>query len=72
MIEEDYPTELTIQDIDNLVKKFMNGDFDIKKRECFTCSKEFFPNYHDFECDECFFSRFPEKEVERFYRSFFE
>jgi hypothetical protein len=68
----DKATELTIEDIDIFVAKLMNGDYDIKMRLCFKCSKDFIPNYHDFECDECYFSKWPEEERKRFFRSFFE
>lgn len=68
----DKPTEITREDIDNFFNKLLNGDFDIKLRPCFKCSKSFFPNYNDMECDECWFSRFPKKEVKDFYRSFFD
>lgn len=49
------PTELTKEDIDAFVKSLMDGKFYIKKRSCWKCSKEFLPNYHDTECDECYF-----------------
>ncbi len=70
----DKPIELTIEDIDKFYEKLMNGEFDIKMKPCFKCGKEHFPNYghHLCECDECFFSRFPKKQVEAFYRSFLE
>lgn len=67
----DEPTELTQEDIEEFFGKLINGDYDIKPRPCFTCSKEFRPNYNSEECDECWFSRFPKEEVQRFYRSFF-
>lgn len=68
----DEPTELTLEDIDKFFEKLMNGDFDLKPRPCFTCSKEFLPNYHDLECDECHFARWPEEARKAFFRSFFE
>ena len=70
---DDAPTLLTIEDIDNFFNKMMNGEFDLKERECWKCGKNHFPNYggHLQECDECFFSRFPKEEREKFYRSFF-
>lgn len=68
---DDKPTELTCEDVDKFVEKMMNGDFDIKKRSCWECSKDFFPNYHDMECDECYFSKFPKEQVQAFYRRFF-
>lgn len=68
----DKPTELTVEDIDNFVNKMMNGDFDMKYRPCWKCSKEFLPNYDDVKCDECYFSQFPKEQVQEFYRSFFE
>lgn len=70
---DDKPTELTSDNIDKFVEKMMNGDFDIKQQECFSCGKKHFPNYghHLWECDECYFARFPKDKVEEFYRSFF-
>lgn len=72
--QSDEPTVLTCKDIDNFAEKLLNGDFDIKQKVCFNCSKEHFPNYghHLGECDECYFARFPKDKVEKFYRSFFE
>ena len=71
-MENDKPTEITISDIDNFINKIMNGDFDIKNRSCWKCSKMFLPNYHDRECDECYFSTWTKEEREAFFRSFFE
>ena len=68
---DDTLTELTIEDIENFVKDLMDGKHDIKMRPCWKCSKDFYPNYHHDECDECFFSKFPKDQVEAFYRSFF-
>lgn len=67
---EDFPTVITIDDIDNLCKKFENGDFDIKSRTCWQCGKEFLSNYDDMKCDECFFAQFPKEDVKAFYKSF--
>ncbi len=67
----DEPTVITVEDIDNFFSKMMNGDFDIKIRNCMSCSKDFFPNYDYANCDECFFSRWPEEERVNFFRSFF-
>ena len=68
----DKPTEINAADIDNLLEKMNRGDFDIKLKSCWTCSKEFFPNYDSCKCDECYFSQFPKDQVVAFYRSFFE
>jgi hypothetical protein len=70
----DKPTELTREDLDAFAKRLLNGDFDIKMRSCFSCGKEYFPNYghHLMECDECYFARFPKDQVQAFYRSFLE
>lgn len=66
-------TELTHYDIDNFVKKMMNGEFDPKSRTCMKCGADHFANYggHIQECDECYFDRFPKEQVKKFYRSFF-
>lgn len=73
-MSEDSSTELTREDIDAFVSDLMAGKYDIKMRNCFKCSKEYFPNYgsHLDECDECYFSRFPKEQVQEFCRSFFE
>jgi hypothetical protein len=71
-MDDDKPTILSQADIDKFVTDMMNGKYDIKKRPCLKCSKDFFPNYCDIECDECWFSRFPKEQVEAFCRSFFE
>jgi hypothetical protein len=65
------PTEITTEDIDRFVEYLMNSE--IKKHQCFKCSKEYLQSYghHMQECDECWFSRFPEEQVKEFYRSFF-
>jgi hypothetical protein len=75
MANESFPNESTIlsrEDIDNFLKKLLNGDFDIKKQTCLICTKEFFPNYDDCKCDECYFAQFPKEQVKQFYRSFFD
>ena len=64
---DDSPTILTREDID---KALMN--FELKKRKCLSCAQEFYANYSREECDECFFSKFPKEERDKFYRSFFE
>jgi hypothetical protein len=69
---DDSPTELTIEDVNKFLHELLNGDFDLKPRPCFKCSKEFFPNYDLTECDECFFSQFNKKDVEAFCKSFFD
>lgn len=69
-MDEDKPTELTCANIDKFMEGLLNGDYDPKKRPCWTCSKEFFPNYNDMECDECWFSRFSKEEVKAFYQTF--
>ena len=66
------PTELTLSYIDKVFSKLMNGDFDIKKRPCWKCSKDFLPNYDEMKCDECFFAQFPKEQVKEFCKSFFE
>lgn len=69
----DEPTEITIEDIERAVEYLNN--LEIKENTCFKCSKKYYGNSygnHISECDECWFSRFPEEEVEVFYRSFFE
>jgi ribosomal protein L37AE/L43A len=65
------PTELTVEDIDNFVKKLMTEE--IKKHLCFKCTKEYINSYgHGLgECDECYFARWPKEEREAFFRSFF-
>ncbi len=67
----DKPTELTQEDIYEVLKKLMNEE--IRKHQCFKCSKEYLGSYghHIGECDECWFSRFPIEEKEAFFRSFF-
>jgi DNA-directed RNA polymerase subunit RPC12/RpoP len=70
---DDKPTKITPSDIYNFVKTLMESE--IKPKNCFTCSKEFyFQSYGDAfrECDECFFKRIPKEEREAFFRSFFE
>ena len=67
---EDKPTELTMEDIDNFVSKLIESQ--INTRTCFKCGCEFFPNYHGYKCDGCFFSQFPKEQVKEFCRSFFE
>lgn len=69
---DDSPTELTQNDVEEFFQKFLNGDYDLKPRPCFGCSKLFIPNCSDMECDECWFSRFPKDQVEAFCRTFFE
>ena len=68
------PTILTTADIDSFFEKCKSGQFDIKKKPCFKCGNEYFPNYGGSigECDECYFARWPEEERKSFYRSFFE
>jgi uncharacterized OB-fold protein len=66
---DDKPTEITIDDIEKYYNKIMTQE--IKKHTCLKCSKKYFPNYHEYECDECFFSRFPKEIVSEYYRSFF-
>jgi len=66
---DDEPTFLTSTDIDNFFAKIMNGDFDSKMIPCWTCGKQHFPSYGSlvYECDECWFKRFPEEDVKEFY-----
>lgn len=56
--EKDIPTVLTVADIDKFVE-YLEA-FEIPKKTCSRCSKEFYiDSYgHMFcECDECFFRR---------------
>lgn len=72
-MDEDKPTELTREDIDRFVSQLMNSE--IKKHQCFKCSKEYYGGgygHHIGECDECLFGRFPKEEVQAFYRTFFD
>jgi len=70
--EIDKPTEITADDIDKVMKYLMISE--MKPKICSACCKE---NYTDVyghmfsECDECYFKRFPNDEVEAFCRSFF-
>lgn len=74
MEENNEPTEITAKEVDEFVKMFERGDFEVKQRPCRSCGKDHFPNYgfHIDECDQCFFKRFPEKQKRAFFRSFFE
>lgn len=71
---DDKPTEITIEDIDNVLKKIENGDFDIKKTDCLCCGKSHLPNYgwQILQCDECFFSRYTKEQKEEFFRRILE
>lgn len=73
MSNNDSPTEINADDLNKVMQKMLNGDFDIKMRACCSCNKDHFPSYgaHIGECDECYFNRFPKDQVEKFYRSFF-
>lgn len=66
-------TEITVDDIDTVLKDIIEGKYDVQPRPCLKCGKCHFPSYgaHLDECDECFFSRFPKEEREDFYRNFF-
>ncbi len=69
---KDEPTKLTSEDIDKFVDQLMNSE--IKKIECFKCSKKYYGGsygHHIGECDECWFKRFPKEQVEEFCKSFF-
>lgn len=72
-MNNDQPTELTIEDIDNFVKNLKENS-EIKTETCIKCSKSYFNSYgyHKNECDQCYFSRFPKEEVKEFCRSFLE
>lgn len=61
------PTELTSEDIDQLINQIM-------PYQCVKCSKKYIHSYGQDvgECDECWFARFPKEEREAFCRSFFE
>lgn len=65
------PTELTVDQIDNVIKYLMN--YEIKHSQCFKCGKKHFGSYgyNKNECDECWFSRFPKEDVEKFCKTFF-
>ena len=68
---EDKPTEITVADLEKCFEKLLTQE--IKKHQCFKCSKEYYGGsygHHISECDECWFSRFPKDQVEAFYRSF--
>lgn len=72
-MEKDEPTQLTVEDIDNFVKRLMNSE--IKTHECRKCSKKYIHDSYGHsigQCDECWFSRFPKEKVQEFYRSFLE
>jgi len=60
-LNDNTPTEITREDIENVLKKFEDGFFEIKSSICFSCGKEHLPNYGYItsECDECYFKRFP-------------
>ncbi len=68
--KNDEPTQIISIDIDKTMEMLMN--FEIKPRICFKCSKQFFQNYHDMSCDECYFAQFPKDQVKKFYSRFFE
>jgi len=73
-VNDHKPTEITRDDVDKFFNDLMNGEYDVKQRPCFKCGAKHFPNYGwclD-ECDECYFSRFPNEEREAFFRSFLE
>ncbi len=66
------PTELTVEDINNTLQKLL--DDEIREKHCTVCNKGFYLQSYGYlfgECDECYFSRFPKEQVEKFYRSFF-
>lgn len=67
---DNLPTEITREDIENFVANMMTAE--IQKKNCWNCSKDFLPSYSSEVCDECFFSKFPKKERDKFYRSFLE
>jgi len=64
------PTELTPEDVDKAIDYLKNHE--IKRRECLKCGKTFCPSYSLDMCDECYFLPLPKKDVEKFYRGFFE
>lgn len=69
---DDNPTEITIEDIDKALNIVLA--YELKEKTCSRCGKNcYFYNYgqHLRECDECYFSRFPKEEREKFFRSFF-
>lgn len=73
MEKDSGPTILEREDFEKCIKKLFE-DTRLKVKECVHCGKESFLNYGAClgECDECWFSRFPEEEVRKFYRSFLE
>lgn len=69
----DKPTEITREDIEKCFNEMMKSE--IREKTCLSCGKKFYlDSYgHGFgECDECYFSRWPKKAREAFFRSFFE
>ena len=67
------PTILNASDIDRFVESLMNSE--IKKHQCYKCSKEYYEGSYGHqigECDECWFAHFPREEVQAFHRSFLE
>lgn len=67
------PTEITSEEIDCFVEKLRTEE--IQEKKCSSCNKGFY--FHSYgwafsECDECYFARWPKKEREEFFRSFFE
>lgn len=64
---DDKPTEITCDDIDKMISMMENSE--IKKRQCWKCSKDFFANYSLEKCDECYFSQFSKQDREAYYGS---
>ena len=64
MNEENEPTEITRKDIDGVVEGWINNS-EIRPSVCWKCGKDFFRNYSEFKCDECFFKQFPKEEVKK-------
>jgi hypothetical protein len=65
-------TELKKEDLDEIMRRIIGGEFDMKKIKCWGCEKEFYNSRDGMNCDECFFKKFPKEQVENFYRSFLE
>lgn len=65
------PTTITCEDIDRVLADYC--DRDIQQHSCINCSKKYIGSYghHIGVCDECWFSKFPKKQVQEFCRSFF-
>ena len=72
MNDDDDISILKASDIDKTMEHIKN--YETPPDQCLKCGKTYYGGYgyHIGECDECWFSRFPKEQVERFYRSFFD